>query len=383
MVKRHSQLFIIPLLMFSCNPDRQDSLRRIEELVETTRLEFAPDKRVALFDISVEKVDQALVLKGESNLPEALASLRESISQVGMEVMDSIDLLVSSKAIVKISVANLRSNPRHSAELSTQALLGMILNVYKKESNWYLVQTPDQYLAWTDSGALELIDDNRLAEYESASKIIVTEPYGFVREAADERSPTLSDITIGNVLELISEKKDFFEVKFPDDRTGFVLKSLAMVYTDWLDILDPNTERLVSRAHEFMGVPYLWGGTSFKGVDCSGFTKMVYLMNGRIIPRDASQQVHTGLKVDDTRKFESLIAGDLLFFGRPATDSTRERVVHVAMWIGDGRYIHSSGRVQINSMDPDDPLFSQSRYNSYLRSKRILNHETDGVTILK
>ncbi|MCB0276487.1 MAG: glycoside hydrolase, partial [Calditrichaeota bacterium] len=71
-----------------------------------------------------------------------------------------------------------------------------------------------------------------------------------------------------------------------------------------------------------------------------------------------------------------------LFFGRAATDSTRERVVHVGMWIGEGRYIHSSGRVRINSMDPQAEDFSEYNRNRYLRSKRLLGTEK-GLALLK
>lgn len=370
---------VVLITLVSCegvNSEEKALLSKVHEIRE----QYAPDKRTVLFDIRVFSDAKKYILTGETDNEIALAELRKSLESSDVEYIDKIKLLPSdelegkTQAIVNISVANLRSNAKHSAELATQATLGTPVKVLKKEGGWYYIQTPDKYLSWVDDGGIQLMNDDEFKKWQSAEKIIYTKTYGhsYTQENTDA---IVSDLVAGDVIETVSSSDAFYEVKYPDGRKAFVSKNDAENYNEWIDRMNPTIDDLVTTSKQLMGVPYLWGGTSTKGMDCSGFTKTIYFLNGMVIPRDASQQVHTGKSIDSVQEFDNLEKGDLLFFGRKATDSTAERVVHVGMWIGNNEFIHASNMVRISSMDPDAENFDEWNRNRYLRTKRILKEQ--------
>lgn len=354
-----------------------------DQYIKAVKSEYAPDGRVALFDVEATNHNGTYILKGESNLPDAVSSLKQKLQAQNIVFTDSIRMLPSAEmegnteGVIKISVANLRSKPSHSAELVTQAILGTPVKVYKKEGGWYYIQTPEGYLAWVDYGGVTPFSKNDLSTWKAADKVIYLKTYGFAYEGANTESQVVSDLVAGNILELTGEENGFYKVKYPHGKVGYIEQSHAQPYEKWLAGLKPTGETLIETSKAFMGIPYLWGGTSAKGVDCSGYTKTIYFLNGIIIPRDASQQVNTGKLVDSTKNFENLIPGDLLFFGRAATDSTAERVVHVGMWIGNNQFIHSSGNVHISSFDTTATNYDEYNYKRYLRTKRILGQQDE------
>lgn len=381
------------LTLISCDQDQQEETESeapLQEEIGQIQKAYAPDGRVALFSVDAEKQEDGIILKGETNMLEALDSLKRRLRASEVTFVDSVRVLPDTAAleskimgVVPISVANLRDEPKHSAQLVTQVTLGMPLKVLKREGGWYYVQAPDGYLAWVDYGGIQNMTTAEFTNWLAAEKLIFTDTFGESVEAARPGSAMVGDLVAGDILQLEGENGGFYEVSYPNSKKAFIQKSQAKPYKDWLASLDQTEESLVKTSETLMGLPYLWGGTSSKGVDCSGFTKTVYFMNGFVLPRDASQQVHAGKLVDSTRNFKNLEPGDLLFFGRPATDSTSERVVHVGMWIGNDHFVHSMGEVHISNFDSTATDFDEYNYNRYLRSKRLLNEDRDLMLNLK
>ena len=152
-------------------------------------------------------------------------------------------------------------------------------------------------------------------------------------------------------------------------------------------------EDIIASAHQLLGVPYLWGGMSAKGVDCSGLVRISAIMNDVLLPRNASQQIFCGTPVEmkcdpafwdeDSRiikdknekgefkmdfieemngRVQNLKRGDLVFFGTPATAEKPRRVTHVGIYLGGNRIIHSSHKVRINSLIPGDADYYENAH---------------------
>ncbi|HET8735691.1 MAG TPA: C40 family peptidase [Pricia sp.] len=376
--------FVVMLAVVLAACGKMDDKRMLSDTIQAVRAEYAPDSRTALFDVTVVDSLGRLVLTGETNLPEAAEILKTKLDGEDIVFKDAIEILPSeglegkTQALINISVANLRSEPKHAAQLATQATLGTPVTVLKEKDGWYYIQTPDKYLAWVDGGGIERMDPTAMENWKSAPKVIYTNTYGHSYIGPDGEQP-VSDLVAGNVLEIIKNGDQHYRVRYPDGRKAYVAHDESQPYEEWLEALTPNADSLVATSLGLMGAPYLWGGTSTKGMDCSGFTKTVYFLNGMVIPRDASQQVHTGKAIDSTQNFENLQKGDLLFFGRKATDSTSEKVVHVGMWIGNNEFIHSSEMVRISSMDENAHNYDPFNRDRYLRTKRVLNVKDEGV----
>ena len=348
----------------------------IPKIIEEIRTKYAADKRTAIFNINFTSEEKFVYLSGETNLPEAkkeLLSLLEKSNVVDQIIMlPSVDLGTKIYGIVNLSVADVRTKPEHSAELATQVLLGSRLKILKSSGEWYLVQCEDDYIGWMDNDGVYLMDHEKFDEWNKTKKIIVTIPFTFSYSEGNVYSTPVSDVVQGNLLKFISRKEDFIKVEFPDERIAFILNDQVQDYEEWLDERNQSYDAINFTAHMMMGIPYVWGGTSIKGLDCSGFTKRVFQLNGVQLPRDASQQVHIGELVDTKNGFENLMPGDLLFFGSIDHITGKEKISHVAIYLGNLEFIHASGRVRINSFDNTKSNFAEGRLKTFIKAKRVL-----------
>jgi gamma-D-glutamyl-L-lysine dipeptidyl-peptidase len=389
MQKKFSLIILLLIFSFLFQKCEKNNMTQINSILENVKNNFAPDKRVAIFNVEADYKNGKIVISGETNLTEASKNLEEQLKSINIDFVNNINILPDSSlgdkkyGIINLSVANIRSKPEHSAELATQGLLGTIVNVLKECNDWYLIQTPDKYISWIDEGGIQLVNINQAENWKKEDKVIIVANNSTLYKDPSCTSEIISDLVLGDLLKLDEMKNGFAKVEFPDERTGFVKVEDVKEFNKWIVDSVITASSVISSAKRLVGLPYLWGGTSSKGVDCSGFTKTIFFMNGVILPRDASQQVNVGELVNTDSNFESLIPGDLLFFGRKKTNTEQEKIIHVALYIGNGEYIHSSGRVRYNSLDVNSEDFNKYRFDSFVKAKRIIGVFDKGENLVR
>ena len=372
-------LVAVPACVSAADKNEKKLPKEVQEVSDNVRRQFIPDKRVAVFDVSYTVSGKHLIVKGVTTSPEAKSALFSELKKTKYQITDSLLSLPDSVSldgkifgIVNLSVSNLRVEPDFSSEMTTQALLGMPVKLLQRDG-WYRIQTPDNYIAWVHRVGIHPVTKAEYDTWNRADKIVVTSHYGFTYQKADPTSQSVSDVVAGNRLKWEGTEGDYYKISYPDGRQAYIAKSISMPEKEWKASVKQDAESIIRTAYTLMGVPYLWAGTSSKGIDCSGFVRTVLFMHNIIIPRDASQQAYVGQHIDIAPDFSNMQPGDLIFFGRKATAEKKERVVHVCIYIGNKKFIHSQGDVHVSSFDPADSEYDEYNLGRMLFGVRILN----------
>jgi cell wall-associated NlpC family hydrolase len=218
----------------------------------------------------------------------------------------------------------LRSGPTHRSEMLSQVLFGEKYSITDKAGSWIKIETIfDNYSGWIDTDHLQHSTDTESSESHVLNRSLVCykkDKTKLVLEAGCE------------IFNPDFENKTFTTGK-NEYTTG---KEFNKSYTS-------SNGSLTDTALKFINSPYIWGGRIPSGIDCSGFTQLIYKINGMAIPRDSRTQVEIGKAIDFIDECE---AGDLLFF-----DNERGKITHVGMILSRGLVIHASGRVRIDTVD--------------------------------
>ncbi len=375
MLKNSIKIFIVALMFLPLISEAGN--KKIEAKLKEIKEQVAPDKRQDVFEITYEyKENKQLVLKGKVSEKQA----HEALVSAFPDAIDSIEILPTDKwAQVRISVACLRTKPGHASEMASQAVMGTPLRILEKNGDWWRVQTPDGYISYVINNSLTEKTDDEMIEWRNSERLIVTsfhQVYAYNSDTTQSTRDIVTDLVNGVIVSgKLDESSSRSKIILPDERIAWVDNKDVMPIEIWAD-QEFNSKLILDVAYSMMGIPYLWGGTSTKSLDCSGLAKVSYYANGIILMRDASQQAKTGYKIP-AENWRECKAGDLLFFGNAKT----RRVTHVAIYDNNGKYIHSSGRVKCNSVDAESPLYLTT---PFFHAVRIAGMEgTDGICRVK
>ena len=231
--------------------------------------------------------------------------------------------------IIAMSIVPCRLEPADTSEMVSQLLFGEIYRVIDERKNWVKIRgVHDGYESWIDRKQHLEIKRDEFMELEKAPKTISTELISLLNE---KDSDQFFSLVLGSILP-----------QFSNQTCNFSSKSFEF---DGDIITQPKENRqiLVDTAFLFLNSPYLWGGRTPFGIDCSGFSQIVYRMSGIDLPRDASQQAEVG---DRLSFIEEATPGDLAFF-----DNNEGKITHVGILLGDNKIIHASGKVRVDRID--------------------------------
>lgn len=247
-------------------------------------------------------------------------------------------VLAQPAAVVLKPVANMYSKPTRDADVVSQALYGVSVILLEEQPGWARVRTPDDYTGWMPlewlrrlaAGEDPYASRGRVAAIESLFANLYREP------DVTKREPLLT-LPYEVRLEISAEPEPggrWLKVRLADGGEAWIQRGDLR-----FDLRPATVEEVVAFSRRFLGLPYLWGGTSTFGYDCSGFTQMLCRRRGVTIPRDAQPQCHWEGMTPVDRK--DLQPGDLLYFGK-----SLDRITHTGMFLGNGEFIHATTHQQ-------------------------------------
>ena len=248
--------------------------------------------------------------------------------------------------IVNTSVANIYESDSFSSQLITQALLWEALNICDKKNNWYKVKQKDGYIGWIHEfytiDSL-IYDDNKLLQNHNNWFWVKDR---FTSVLLKDNSKNF--LSFGTILQCFLDKERCFSL-LPNNERVAVNKSSLLKFSKKYPLKD-----IVSYAINLIGSPYLWGGKSSFGYDCSGFVQILYQMAGYLLPRDCNDQVKSKLLI--SINMNNIEVGNLVFF------EENNFITHVGIFINQYEYLHSAGNVKINSINKASKNYDKSLF---------------------
>jgi hypothetical protein len=324
-----------------------DPISRIRRAARAVRTELVPDPRIDVFEIRTRQSSNGLVVGGATTVPDAEPTFRRYLDDDGIEaevrirVLPDRALAPRTEALVRAPIAPVYRRPTMSSTQITQYVLGARLTLLSRRGPFFRVRGEDAHVGWVHRGYLVRGELDWALRWERAEEGEPVVSLG--ADIVDDDDRIFARLPWGA---RISQQMGG-RLMLPDGRAGRLGSGEVVAVDRLADRFPPRGESIVRTAHRWLGAPYLWGGVTPHGVDCSGFVQSICWIHGMALPRDSDMQALVGAEVDPGEAFQRLRPGDLVFF------ADKRRVNHVAMSTGGSRIIHASagnGTVDLNDL---------------------------------
>ena len=247
-------------------------------------------------------------------------------------------------------VGDVRREPAHASELVSQVIYGDTVAPLKSEGEWTLVRLQDGYIGWIRDWYLRPWSHAQRDAFAARAAHRIRSNHATVLASPEAGAAPVAQLVVGTPVSVTHPAaRGWLAVDLPDGRAGFVRKSEL----EKVARRRPTPDRLAQTGLRFVGTPYLWGGNTPNGFDCSGLVQRVFGLYGVVLPRDSDMQARIG-RERPTDGPSGVEPGDLVFFGR-----ARESITHVGLVLPDRTFLHAYGQVVVNSLDPSHPLYSE------------------------
>jgi hypothetical protein len=248
---------------------------------------------------------------------------------------------LSDTAVIGVPVTPMTALRSAQSEQVSQAILGTPVRVSEPGPRWCRIQTPDEYPGWVPRRALQ---PNDLAPHQESA--LVHDLWANLRARPDSRLAALLTVYVGTRLAVGEVRDGWIGLRLPGGGTAWIEAHRVRCGRPDAPAGPPEETAILATAQRFLGVPYLWGGCTPAGIDCSGFVQLVFRLHGLRLWRDTTEQVTQGSPAEPG----ALQPADLVFFGPRGPAS--ERVTHVGLMLDERRFIHARGGqcVRINDL---------------------------------
>jgi gamma-D-glutamyl-L-lysine dipeptidyl-peptidase len=343
-------------------PSGHGDINRLPAYLAFFRREIAHDIKTTAFSASAEVRDGHVTVTGFSEFAELSNSLTRFLRALGfvdaeskLELLPSPSLGNNAYGLVRVPRSFIYSAPDLPRETLSEATMGEPVFLLKAIDNQYLCHGSDGYVGYIAASDVRPVNADALRQYQSGWTATILRDSGIDGEF----------LAAGSRLHASKNRSDVVVLQTPDGKAISIPADRVAMHAD----ASPVMEKIIAAAREVMGTPYVWGGKTSFGIDCSGLIQTAFATEGIRLPRDADQQALCGV-LTATRTYRGgLRRGDLLFF-----IAGRGGVHHVAIYLGDNQYLQAIEKgVSVASFNPSDKNYDEKHDKSFGFAKRIVD----------